>query len=193
MNTHAGLVTYFKSALPWFIFILSLSAWSYPFYPSLPPCPVTFLLFCLVKTHLTPNWNNMFTSRFYGVLITRWVTGRVKFAMNAFAFFNLYDTLLMSQHADLVLSLRRKDMQRVMSRDKRCRRIWFQWLLKWRSFELRLVMQRTGHGLSCLQEIKVWSEWEADVYIFSVVSGDSATYVNRWECGIVLIINLAKC
>lgn len=49
-------------------------------------------------------------------------------------------------------------MQRVMSRDKRCRRNWFQLLLKWRNFVLRLLMLRRDHELLYLQAIKVMLE-----------------------------------
>jgi hypothetical protein len=48
---------------------------------------------------------------------------------------------IMSQYADLVLSLRRKDMHRVMSRDRTCRFFYlFQWLLFIeRAGELRIL------------------------------------------------------
>ena len=49
-------------------------------------------------------------------------------------------------------------MQRVMSRDKRCRRNWSQLLLKWRNFVLRLLMLRRDHELLYLQAIKVMLE-----------------------------------
>lgn len=49
-------------------------------------------------------------------------------------------------------------MQRVMSRDKRCRRNWSQLLLKWRNFVLRLLMLRRDHELLYLQAIKVTLE-----------------------------------
>jgi hypothetical protein len=58
-------------------------------------------------------------------------------------------------HVDLRLSMRRKDMQRIMNMVRRWRRSCSQWLESWRSFVQRLLMQRREPVLLLLLGIQV--------------------------------------